>query len=285
MRVALVTCAAVPDGWDDDRPVAEWLGADVCTWDDPDVDWDRYDRVVLRSVWDYTDRLDDFLAWCTRIGPRRLRNPPDLVAFNADKRYLAELSVPTVPTTYVAPGQAMPHLDGEVVVKPNVSAGARDTGRFGPATHAEAGALIRSIHASGRCALLQPYLASVDTHGETALVYLGGELSHVLHKRPVLRPDEVAPVHEVNGLTVAAAMLDEDLVGAGAAGPAQRALGARVIAEITARFGPPLYARADIVCGPGGEPVLMELEAIEPALYLATAPGSAARFADAIRRG
>jgi hypothetical protein len=284
MRVALATCAAVRDGWDDDRPVAERLGADFRTWDDPDVDWDRYDRVVVRSVWDYTDRLDDFLAWCARVGPGRLRNLPDLVAFNADKRYLAALPVPTVPTTYVEPGQAVPNLEGEVVVKPSVSAGARDTGRFGPATHAEARALIRRIHASGRCVLLQPYLAAVDTGGETALVYLGGELSHVLHKRPVLRPDEIAPVTAVDGLTVAAAMLDEDLVGAGAAGPAERAVGARVIAEITARFGPPLYARVDLVAGPAGEPVLMELEAIEPALYLATAPGSAARFADAIHR-
>jgi hypothetical protein len=274
----------VPDGWHDDLPVAELLGADVRTWDDPGVDWERYDRVVLRSVWDYDDRLDAFLAWCARVGPGRLRNSPDLVAFNADKRYLALLSAPTVPTTFVAPGEATPRLDGDIVVKPNVSAGARDTGRFGPGTHAGAAALIDRIHGSGRVALVQPYLDSVDGRGETALVYLGGELSHVLRKGPILRPDEVAPVSDVGGLTVATVMLQDDLVVAADADPAERALAARVVDEVAARFGPPLYARVDVVGGPDGAPVLLELEVIEPALYLAAAPAATARFAEAIRR-
>jgi hypothetical protein len=115
-------------------------------------------------------------------------------------------------------------------------------------------------------------------------VYLGGERSHVLHKGTVLRPDEVAPVQESGGLTIATVMLDEDLVVAGTADAAELALGDRVIDEITERFGPPLYVRVDLVTGPDGDPVVMEVEAIEPALYLATAPGSPARFADAIRR-
>src|SRR4051794_31039775 len=141
MRVALATCAAVRDGWDDDRPVAERLGADFRTWDDPDVDWDRYDRVVIRSVWDYTARLDALPARSPGTRPGGLRNPPAPGPFNAGKRSLAGLSAPTAPTRYVAPGQAVPALEGEVVGKPNGTAGARGTGRFGPATPAEAGAL------------------------------------------------------------------------------------------------------------------------------------------------
>ncbi|MGB2711454.1 MAG: hypothetical protein WBC33_08040, partial [Conexibacter sp.] len=133
MRVAFATCSALPAGWADDHAAARLLDADFCVWDDPAVDWQAYDRVVLRSVWDYTARLDEFLAWCRAVGRERLRNVPELVAFNADKRYLGELSAPAVPTTAVAPGEPLPALAGEVVVKPSLSAGARDTGRFGPA--------------------------------------------------------------------------------------------------------------------------------------------------------
>ncbi len=282
MKVAFATCAAFPDGMPDDQAAARPLDAAFAVWNDPAVDWDAFDRVVLRSTWDYSRQSDAFLAWCRAVGPRRLRNPPELVAFNADKRYLGELSVPVVPTTFVAPGQDVPALSGEIVVKPNVSAGARDTGRFGPGEHADAAALITRIHAAGKVALVQPYLPAVDTRGETAIVYIGGERSHVLTKRAVLRGTGIAPVG-AHPLGVAAAMLEDDLVTAGVAGEPQRALAAALHAEIAARFGTPLYLRIDLVDGPGGGPVLLELEAIEPSLYLGLAPGSAARLAAAIR--
>jgi hypothetical protein len=164
-----------------------------------------------------------------------------------------------------------------------VSAGARDTGRFGPARHAAATALIAQIAAGGRVALVQPYLSSVETEGETALVYLGGEFSHGLRKRAILAPDEIAPRLSDDPQAPAAAMAQDDLVAAGRPDTGQRALGDAVIAEITARFGVPLYARVDLVRGPAGAPLLLELEAIEPSLYMATASGAARRFADAIR--
>jgi glutathione synthase/RimK-type ligase-like ATP-grasp enzyme len=282
MRVAFATCSDFPDGWRDDQPAAGLLGAEFRVWEDPSVDWMAFDRVVIRSAWDYTASVDAFLAWCEAVGAQRLRNAPALVAFNADKRYLAELSAATVPTVFVEPGAPPPHLDGEVVVKPNVSAGARDTGRFGPRTHDEARALIARIQAGGRVALVQPYLAAVDEHGETALVFLGGELSHVLRKRAVLAPDEEAPLAEGEHAP-AAAMLDDDLVTAGTATPAERELAHAIIAEISARFGTPVYARVDLVTDGRGEPVLLELEVIEPELYLATAPGSSERLAAAVR--
>ncbi len=282
MKVVFATCSALPDGADDDRDAARLLGADFRAWDDETVDWSAYDRVVLRSTWDYTSRLEAFLAWCRAVGPARLRNPPALVAFNADKRYLAKLSALSVPTTFVAPGDDLPALDGEVVVKPSVSAGARDTGRFGPAGHADALALVERIRASGRVALVQPYMSQVDEGGETALVFVGGELSHVLHKRPVLRGEGVAPATS-GVLGVAEVMLEHDLVVPGTADAVQRAFAGRVLAEVAARFGQPLYARVDLVADRDGAPLLLELEAIEPALYLAGAPGASERFAAAVR--
>jgi glutathione synthase/RimK-type ligase-like ATP-grasp enzyme len=94
----------------------------------------------------------------------------------------------------VEPRDPAPALDGEIVVKPTVSAGARDTGRFGPDTHGNALALLARLGTAGRTAMVQRYLPGVEAHGETAIVLFGGAPSHVLRKRAVLRPDEEAPV-------------------------------------------------------------------------------------------
>jgi hypothetical protein len=284
MRVAFATCSEFPEGSPDDAQAAATLGADAVVWNDPAVGWDAYDRVILRSTWDYTFGVHAFLDWCRAVGRERLRNDADVVAFNADKRYLRELSCPTVPTVFVAPGEQMPTLDGEIVVKPNVSAGARNTGRFGVAVAEDARELVERIHASGRTALVQPYLRSVDSHGETALVFIAGQLSHELHKRPVLAPDEVAPVIE-GPLAVARAMRDENLVVARAAADDERTLARAIIDEVSERFGVPLYARVDMVREDGGRPVLLELELIEPRLYFEQAPGAAGRFAAAVLAG
>jgi len=289
VNVAIATITAVPPGFDDDARLVDALGRRGCTatrvaWDEPGVDWRTYDAVVIRSTWDYSARRDDFVAWAESVGGR-LHNPADLVRWNSDKRYLEDLAddgVPVVPTAYVAPGEALPALDGEIVVKPTVSAGAMDTGRFGPATHGVARELVERIHATGRTVMLQPYQPAVDASGETAVVLVDGVVSHVLRKRAVLRPDEVAPVR-ADGLGAAEAMYDPDLVAAGEATAAELRLAARVLEAVTARFGEvPLYARVDMVAGDAGAPLLMELEAVEPNLYLDTSPGSADRLADAV---
>jgi hypothetical protein len=280
VRIAFATCPDLPDGWVDDHEAARLAGAEFVAWDDPGVDWEAYDRVILRSVWDYSRRIEEFLGWCAAVGPGRLRNQPDLVAFDADKRYLGELGVRIAPTTFVGPDDPLPTLEGEVVVKPNVSAGARSTGRFAPPTHAEALALVERIRESGRTAIVQGYLEDVDRNGETALVFIAGELSHVLGKRAVLRAEGEAPLGD-GPLQSAAVMFEDDLVIAGQADEAQRDFADEVMAAVTARFDTPLYARVDIAAGADGRPVLMELEAIEPNLYLATAPGAAERFARA----
>lgn len=280
MRIAFATYADLPAGWGDDQEAARLAGAEFVVWDDPSVDWEAYDRVVLRSVWDYSSRIEEFLAWCTAVGRARLRNTPDLVAFDSDKRYLGELGVRIAPTAFVGPGDPLPTLEGEVVVKPNVSAGARSTGRFAPPRHAEALALIERIRDSGRTALVQGYLEDVDLNGETALVFIAGELSHVLGKKPVLRGEGEAPLTD-DPHGPAAVMFEDDLVVAGVADQACRDFADEVMAVVGARFDTPLYARVDVAADADGRPVLMELEAIEPCLYLDTTPGAAARFARA----
>jgi hypothetical protein len=289
VHIAIATISEIPPTFDDDRRLAEALtlrGADAVRvpWDEPGVDWRAFDAVVIRSTWDYSARRQEFVAWADAVG-ERLHNAPDVVRWNSDKRYLEDLAgagVPVVPTVYVAPGDPLPALQGEVVVKPTVSAGARDTGRFGVPTHDVARRLVERIHASGRAAMIQPYQGAVDTGGETAVVLVDGVVSHVLRKRAVLRADEVAPVRE-DGLAAAEAMYDPDLVVAGEATDAELRLATDIVAAVTDRFRyVPLYARVDMVADDGGAPLLMELEAVEPNLYLDAAPGSVDRVADAV---
>ncbi len=281
VRIALATCSAHAQGWRSDLELARLAGAEFVVWDRPGVDWSRFDTVVIRSTWDYSHQLPQFLEWCESVGDSRLLNSPATVRFAADKRYLAGLRVPTVPTTFLEPGRRLPAYSGEVVIKPNISAGARDTGRFTESMAAEAAALVDSIHATGRSVLLQPYLSAVDAVGETAVVLFAGEVSHVLRKRPVLRDPGVAPLSKL-AHGPAAVMLERDLVSAAEATPAELELALRVEAELRERLGEILYARVDMVPGPDGQPVVMELELIEPNLYFDLAPGAAQRFAQAI---
>jgi hypothetical protein len=175
--VVLASFEGRSDEFSDDLSIVSTLrgrGVDarVHAWTDADVGWDEADLVVVTTTWDYMLRQADFLDW---VGGRKspVLNDPALLVWNCDKHYLADLAsagIPTVPTSFVSPGEPLRPLVGEVVVKPTVSAGARDTGWFGSNAHPGAGALIACIHASGRTAMVQPYLASVERVGETAVV-------------------------------------------------------------------------------------------------------------------
>ena len=288
--VALATCAELPGGWPDDALLVEALreqGADAGfqVWDDPEVGWEDFDLVMVRSTWDYTRRRGEFIDWARALG-EKLHNPAPVIEWNSDKRYLADLEaagIATVPTLYVGPGDPAPELQGEVVVKPTVSAGARDTGRFGPALHGEARDLIASIAGGGRTAMVQPYLEAVAEHGETAIVFFEGVESHVLRKSAILETDGIAPLADDGPITAAAAMFAPELVVAGQATDGERDLAGQVLDELGSRFGQaPLYARVDMIPGPSGDPVLLELEVVEPSLYFETNPGSEAKLAGTI---
>ena len=289
-RVALVTCRALPDGDPDDHGLvaalaAEGVDAAWAVWDDPAVDWAAVDLALVRSPWDYTDRRDAFVAWARSVP--RIANPADILAWNTDKRYLADLmlaGLPVVPSRFAAPGDPVDPaaLAGEVVVKPAVSAGARDTGRF---TDPDAAwAHVRALHDRGAIAMVQPYVPSVDSEGETALVYLGGEFSHALRKGPILQGEGVAPlVDPVGGLPAAEAMYAGETITPREADSAQRAVADWVLLYVRERFGPLAYARIDLVTGPDGAPLLLEAELTEPSLYLEFAQGAAERLARAVR--
>lgn len=278
-QVALVTCSALPDLDGDDRliaPALAALGIDArpVIWFDPDVDWDAFDLVVCRNPWDYTDDLERFLAWA-RACPR-LHNPADVLAWNTDKRYLADLArahLPVVPTLYVRSGDAPPILEGEVVAKPTVSAGSRDTARFTPREDGDFTSHLTRIHLSGREAMVQPYLERVDAAGETALLYIDGVYSHAIRKGPMLSGDR--PMSQ-DGLYVVEEITPRE------PSAAERDAAERIMAEVRRRFGDLLYARVDLLPGPGGMPILLELELTEPSLFLGTADGAPERFAAAI---
>ncbi|MCC6829980.1 MAG: hypothetical protein IT200_01415 [Thermoleophilia bacterium] len=277
MRVALVTCDAARDH-DEDLPLlaaalaARGATAELPSWDDPAVAWESFGAVVLRSPWNYMDRHEAFLAWVratAAVAP--LWNPPDLVAWALDKRYLGDLAargVPTVPTVFAAPGEDPVIPDGEVVVKPSVGAGSMDALRCADA--AAARAHVAHLHASGRTAMVQPYLDGVDASGETGLVHIAGRLTHAFRKGPML----AGPKDVVGGI-----YLEED-ISAREPTPAERALAAAALAAVP---GPvPLYARVDVVPGPGGDPVVLELELVEPSLFVALSPAAADAFAESV---
>lgn len=282
-RVALVTSAAFPDLWDDDHPLRDALRdrgvkVDAVRWDDPAADWVVYDLVVVRSPWDYVARHEEFVAWARSVP--RLANPAHVIAWNTDKRYLgdlAEAGVPTIPTVFVTPGETWtPEGDGDCVVKPAVSAGSQDTARYPlPAQAEQAVAHVERLTAAGRTAMIQPYLSAVDTEGETAVLCIpdaGGELtfSHGIRKSAMLTADggRVDPGSErITPRQPSIAELD---------------LAVRVLAAVPGGTRDLLYARVDMIPGPDGAPMLIELELTEPSLFLRTAPGSADRLADAI---
>ena len=286
--IALVTARAAR-GLDEDMPplLAAFAAADargeIIDWDDPRADWARFDAALLRSAWDYAERLPEFLAWVERAAAvTTLLNPPPVVRWNADKHYLAELArqgLPVVATSYAEPGADATevlrrfrgqHACAELVVKPAVGAGARDARRHALAATEEILAHIRALLAAGRSVMLQPYLAGVDTEGETALMFIAGRFSHAVRKGPLLP----------RGAPATPGLFAPEDIAVRAAAADELAAARRIIAALP--FGELLYGRVDLIRDETGTPRLLELEITEPSMYLARAPGAAQRFAEAV---
>ncbi|MEV7191291.1 hypothetical protein AB0N81_05720 [Streptomyces sp. NPDC093510] len=281
-RIALVTRRPQPGHDHDLSDLARAVGetgaeAHVVGWDDPDIDWSRFDLVVIRSTWDYSWRAAEYVAWaerCARL--TRLANPADVVRWNTDKRYLGELAeagVPVVPTYYRAPGEdaGLPDGDEEFVIKPTSGAGARYAARYRADERDAALAHLARMHEEGFTAMVQPYMRRIDVTGERALVFFGGQFLHAVQKGAVLAPGTAydaakTPHPDLRPWQPTEAELDV----------ASRALAA-------APGGPGLlYARVDLVDGDDGAPRVMELELVEPNLFLAVHPGSLPRVAELI---
>lgn len=282
MRFALATYRELPLLAADDQLLQTALlrrgyAADAVVWDDPTVDWQRYDAVVVRSCWDYHRRPDDFRGWIDRLERLgvRLWNPPALLRWNLDKRYLRDLAdrgVPVVPTVYLERGAA-PDLGAllrergwnEAVVKPAIAATSFHTWRT-PTVTATADQERFAALLAERALLVQPLLPQIVA-GEWSLLFFDGRFSHAVLKRPA--PGDFRSQDEFGGTA------ERSEPPPGVVGQAQ--------AVLEAIAGPCLYARVDGLLVDGVF-TLMELELIEPSLFLGLAPEAAERLVAAWER-
>jgi hypothetical protein len=277
MRVALATCAELPEP-DVDEPLllsalrAAGADVDVLAWDDVSADFASRDLVVVRSTWNYYARVDEFVAWAERTGRQtRVRNAPDVIAWNAKKTYLRELEargVAIVPTEFVSRGAPCDVAEllarrgwASSVIKPVVSAGSFRTARFTASEADDAQRFLDALTAD-RDAMVQAWMPAVESYGERSLVFIDGELTHAIRKEPRF----AGGAEHVSGEAVPIA--DDE-----------RAFAARVLEASGA--DDLLYARVDTIRD--GETLrLMELELVEPSLFFAQSPDALARFVRAI---
>lgn len=247
---------------------------DWVSWRDTSARWDDYDRVVIRTPWDYQDEPQAFLDTLTAIdrSSAELHNPLSLVRWNLDKRYLLELAsrgAPVIPTRLLDGIRAVPWpglfeqmQSDHLVLKPLVGANADDVLPIRPDDRNDAMALF-----SDRPCLVQPFVDSVVVEGEFSLIYFRGQFSHCLLKSPASGDFRVQEEH---GASLQPIHPDASLLGR-----------ANEIVETLALV--PLYLRVDLVRGPAEDCWwLMELELIEPSLYLRLDPEAPGRFAAAI---
>ncbi|MBL8794599.1 MAG: hypothetical protein JNM56_11895 [Planctomycetia bacterium] len=273
--VAIASCAAAVGKEAEDLQVIDALhrrGIDAVhvAWDDPAVDWSTFRLTVIRSTWDYPRRRDAFLAWAEAL-PRVL-NPSPILRWNTDKRYLEHFikaGLPVIPTRFVEPGDPFELPGVPFVVKPAVSCGARDTARYASDDEAQAREHVRRLQAEGRTVMVQPYLAEIEANGEVAVIFIGGVYSHAICRGALLnagQPAECVPLdvrpHE--------------------ASPAEKRLAETVMAHVPGQASELLYGRVDLVPGPDGGLVILEVELTEPALFLGFSKGGVDRLADGI---
>ncbi|MGH9440856.1 MAG: ATP-grasp domain-containing protein [Thermoanaerobaculia bacterium] len=280
MDVALATSSDLIGLDPDDAPLVEALSREGLSiapvaWDDPHFDWSSAGICLIRSTWDYHLRLPEFLAWVERADSlTRLWNPPATVRWNGRKTYLRELAsagIPVVETVWLAPGDAddLSRIAGdrgwsEIVVKPVVSAGARDTLHVRRDDLEEGRRHLAALLRRGE-AMVQPYLDSVEGYGERCVVWIDGQITHSVRKRPILRRS------------------GDDWVEADSAqlDPEESTLATRAIA---ASGRDALYARVDLVRDGEGRSRVLELEMIEPTLFFVHCRPAAARLASAVSR-
>ncbi len=283
--VALVTCREAL-GIDYDMPLlleavrATGIVVNEVCWDDESIDWSMYDRVVIRSTWDYHRRYDEFMQWVRSVSSvSTMSNSLDVMTWNTDKHYLAEVAemgLPVVPTVFIEPGhddwldQVRELLTkGDVVVKPAISAGSNDTERHSNIDTAQKH--VSELLSAQRSVMLQPYMADVDVESETGLVFIDSNFSHAFAKGPLL-----AQAKNMSG-----GLYAEEEIGVRQPTAEQLLIGEWAVKWLTSRFGKLLYARVDLLPTAQG-PVIIEIELTEPSLYLLLRPDAATELADAL---
>lgn len=284
MRIALATCANLPDWEQDDQPLHAALrerGVDVLqpAWDDETFDYDAVDACLIRTTWDYTARCDAFCAWAERAAARtRFYNPPDLVRWNTNKSYLRDLAargVPTIPTIWLERGRGEVDLFSllrenrwpRAFLKPIVGSTAQHTLRFDDTAEGLRRAKEHlAQHLPRQSFLLQPYLESVERFGECSAIWIDGEITHGVRKVPVAGDYRVQDDFGAH---------DEPYTFS----DADRAMIDRLFAAEAHRL---LYGRADFLRDADGHLLLTEFEVVEPSLFFRHGPRAAERLADAL---
>lgn len=287
--VALATCAVMPVEADEGPLVAAFERSGVpfewAVWDDLSVDWTRFAGVLIRTTWDYVEKIDRFRAWTGEAGAAtELWNPAPVIRWNSHKGYLAALAargVAVVPTWFVDRSTtldlaSLPDDAGHgFVVKPAEAVGSIGLSRWGGDERGRREALgaVEALRADGEV-LVQPLLPAITTAGEVSIIVIDGEVSHAVRKVPA--PGDIRSQPEYGSLVQAVRVTD-----------AHRALARDAIAGAVALVGIDadriLYARVDCV-DHDGRPHLMELELIEPDLYVGYDDGAADRVVAAVAR-
>ena len=276
MRIGFVTCQVLPEPDVDEAVLlkactAAGLEYGLLAWDGDEAH-SGFDLLVLRSCWNYHIDIAAFLGWLSSVeSDIPVFNPPDIVRWNADKHYLADLSakgVPTVPTNWVGRGtgmsvaQAASELNVEkVVVKPTVSAASWKTKAFTSDGFAAAELFLSGI-LTDRDAMVQPFLGSVETIGERSVVWIDGEVTHAIIKKPRFSGEE-------ESVSEAVEPTDHE-----------RELFAKALVGLEDRL---LYARLDLMLDGAGDWRVSELELIEPSLFLSQHPAALAKFVAALK--
>ncbi len=272
VSVAIVTCKVLPEPDADESLLMHaltdaGLSPTLLAWDDDSVDWSAFAVTVLRSPWNYIDHLDAFLDWTVKAGAQtHLYNPVEVVQWNTHKGYLRDLArrgVPVVPTAWIGVGEELELADimadrgwHDVVAKPVVGAGSFLTERVTDPTTTQAQAFWREL-CTDREVMVQPYLTSVEEYGERSLMWIDGELTHSIRKSPRLGD---APEQVSDALPIA---------------HVERELAEAVIADIPQSL---LYARIDLIRDEHDQPLLAELELVEPSLFLRQEPAALKRL-------
>ena len=257
----------------------------IVSWDDASVDWTQFDAVVIRSTWDYSDRLDEFVAWVDAVdAATTLVNGADVVRWSTDKHYLEALQaegVPIVPTVFVAPGEAVAPVDGLHVVKPAVGAGANGAKRCMPDEVVDH---VAFLHGQGRVAMIQPYLDLLDERGETEHCFVVGGDGHTLRLSHAFRKGALLAGA---GVERTGDLFATETISSRRPSADELALAEAVLATDTVTaLGDIVFARVDVAPyrdDHGVESfVLMELELIEPSFFFQTNPATVDVFADGL---
>lgn len=281
MRIALATAADQEFTDQDDAPLLDALhaagdDAALWAWDDPGAAWHEFDAVLIRTTWDYPLRRDAFVAWAAEVAAvTALYNPAEVVRWNTHKGYLLELEergMPLVPTAWLARGDrveltALAASRGweEVVLKPAIGAGGDGIHRCPPA---EGQDHLDALTAAGDV-LVQPYVPTIETHGELSIIVIDGAVSHAVRKRPaegafLVQIDRGGTYEPLDAVPQDAARL------------------ARWVIEVTGHDL--LFGRVDLLVDPAGTWLVNEVELTEPGLYMHLVEGSARRLVGALHR-